>query len=96
MKQIDEFIVALLTKWKWRILTGEDSLWVNMLKARYGNLNTFILSGYNINGSLSNSSWWKKLCSLGKRHHVEVFSSSCRFYIGNGLDIPFRKPIGLV
>ncbi|XP_058775530.1 uncharacterized protein LOC131649789 [Vicia villosa] len=39
LKWIDEFNVALLTKWKWRILMGEDSLWVNILKARYGNLN---------------------------------------------------------
>lgn len=39
MKRINEFNKALLMKWKWRILKGEDSLWINILRERYGCLN---------------------------------------------------------
>ncbi|XP_058760910.1 uncharacterized protein LOC131634280 [Vicia villosa] len=35
LKNISDFNMSLLNKWRWRILKGEDSLWFNLLKARY-------------------------------------------------------------
>ncbi|CAK8577625.1 unnamed protein product [Lathyrus sativus] len=38
VKRIEEFNLALLTKWKWRIFEYHKSLWKDTLKARYGSI----------------------------------------------------------
>ncbi|XP_058726857.1 uncharacterized protein LOC131598257 [Vicia villosa] len=55
IKRIDDFNVALLQKWRWRILEENDALWYKVLKARYGDVN------FNMVNSCSNgynTSFW--------------------------------------
>lgn len=88
LKQLDEFNVALLSKWKWRILQGNYSLWFKILKARYEKLNLSILSGSrpNSTSTFSKSTWWNNICSLGKRLQGDIFAC-CRFLLGKGFVI---------
>ncbi|XP_058750092.1 uncharacterized protein LOC131623084 [Vicia villosa] len=40
IKNILDFNLALLNKWRWRILQGNDNLWFDLLRARYGDIST--------------------------------------------------------
>lgn len=57
--------MALLGKWHWRLLKGEEDMWVRVVKARYGALD---YSGMGSVGALSRrnaSSWWKNIGGCG-------------------------------
>lgn len=43
VKNIEIMNVALLSKWKWRILEGKKAVWSNILVARYDNIRLKIL-----------------------------------------------------
>ena len=45
MKKIDEVNIALLLKWKWRILMENEAIWLDILKVRYRDLRKAILFG---------------------------------------------------
>jgi hypothetical protein len=58
--------VSLLTKWRWRLLVAQESLWASVLKAKYGKeigLSSEFLSCENKRYA---SLWWKDLCKLGR------------------------------
>ncbi|KAK2360340.1 hypothetical protein QL285_085620 [Trifolium repens] len=58
--------VSLLTKWRWRLLVAQESLWASVLKAKYGKeigLSSELLSCENKRYA---SLWWKDLCKLGR------------------------------
>jgi hypothetical protein len=58
--------IALLTKWRWRLLTSKDSLCSLVLKAKYGENICFSPNLAN-EGHLNIASiWWKDLCTLGR------------------------------
>src|SRR4051812_22576608 len=44
IKNIGDFNLALLNKWRWKILNRSNALWFNLLKVRYSNLSkkTFV------------------------------------------------------
>lgn len=59
IKNIERFNLALSAKWRWRLLRGEEGLWVRVLRARYGRLGDAFLvevgmggRGKNLNGGL--------------------------------------------
>jgi hypothetical protein len=57
--------IALLTKWRWRLLNSKESVWKSVLLAKYG----FNIVGTSDLASCHNvkfaSLWWKDICSLG-------------------------------
>lgn len=38
LRRLEDFNLALLLKWKWRILEATNSFWYSMLKERYGDV----------------------------------------------------------
>ncbi|CAK8573446.1 unnamed protein product [Lathyrus sativus] len=60
-----EFNLALLQKWKWRILTENDGTWLDILRARYGNICNAILGGNRSSKSCKGYHWWKDLIDSG-------------------------------
>lgn len=44
MRGVEDFNVALLSKWKWRLLNDKKAIWFEILRARYGNLENSIMN----------------------------------------------------
>jgi hypothetical protein len=68
VKDLLWFNLALLAKWRWRLLTNHGSLWKRVLGAKYGEVGGHNLSlgrGYKL------SLWWKDLIGLGVLSGVE-------------------------
>ncbi|XP_058752492.1 uncharacterized mitochondrial protein AtMg00310-like [Vicia villosa] len=110
IKNISDFNLALLNKWRWRILRGEDVLWLNLLKAKYGDLNMKILCGGTFpSSSLSSFSsfsspsfgsvWWRDLVSIGGRGFMGreiLWSLFVGLELGMGFLLRFGKPHGWI
>src|SRR3954463_3252564 len=45
IKDLNDFNLALLNKWSWRIANGGRFLWIEVLKARYGDINMYLFGG---------------------------------------------------
>lgn len=45
VRGIEDFNMTLLSKWKWRLLIDKKAIWVDVLRARYGNFEHTILIG---------------------------------------------------
>lgn len=63
VKSIQEFSLALLSKWKWRILEDKNSLCKRVPKARYGGIEHQVLTE-NLYSRKSTSSWWQDLIKM--------------------------------
>jgi len=67
IKNVEEFNLALLSKWKWRIITEENAIWYELLKHRYGAPHIKILNtDFPMCGS-KDSLWWRDLLLLDAR-----------------------------
>ncbi|KAK2447294.1 hypothetical protein QL285_006665 [Trifolium repens] len=97
VKDLAWFNLALLAKWRWRLLVDHGSLWKMVLGAKYGNvggLNVSLGRGYKL------SLWYKDLVGIGVLRGVEgdwvqeVFSKK----LGDGGNTKFWKEpwIGMV
>ncbi|XP_058776459.1 uncharacterized protein LOC131650771 [Vicia villosa] len=94
IKNIDTFNLALLNKWRWRILEGSDSLWYKILQARYRDICLQAMnSGNIIKAPIFSSSWWTNLTSIKKKRIDDVFVKCCRFEIGRGYTTSFWHSI---
>lgn len=65
IKNIEMFNKALLAKWHWGLINGEDGLWVRLLKARYGLIDVSPLEIDSISRGLKISELWKILIQSG-------------------------------
>lgn len=66
IKNIRNINLALLNKWRWRILQGFDCLWYDLLKARYGDISMKIFSEGSCGKVPSSCSfWWKDILKIG-------------------------------
>lgn len=63
-KSFNEFNVALLFKWIWRILQGSNSLWVKVLTTRYVSLKHILLSTGTRRNPKSSSAWWSYILQI--------------------------------
>lgn len=85
LRRIEYFNLALLSKWKWRILEEKDALWYRTLKARYGDLKLCVVHEEVITkGKTSISIWWANISTVGSQLHSDLFASAYRFKLGNG------------
>ncbi|XP_058747172.1 uncharacterized protein LOC131620179 [Vicia villosa] len=90
IKNIEDFNLSLLSKWRWKIIQGADSLWYKVLKERYGDLVLKVMGGaVDPIERRKASFWWKDLMKLGSNSFFDPFLSSCRFLLRNGYNIPF-------
>lgn len=85
VKNLEWFNKALLGKWRWRILNGEDSLWVRVMESRYGSIDVsnILIEVYRDRNKMS--SWWKNICLNGvSDSSVDWFKESLVRRIGRG------------
>ncbi|XP_058776524.1 uncharacterized protein LOC131650829 [Vicia villosa] len=75
VKDIALFNISLLNKWRWRILQGRSSLWLDVLKARAS--------------SSFSSIWWRDLVKISSSFHVDPMVEKVKFNIHNGFHTPF-------
>ncbi|MCI67353.1 receptor-like kinase, partial [Trifolium medium] len=59
VRQLREFNLALLGKWRWRMLVDRDGLWFRVLAARYG-----VEGGRLRDGGRIGSSWWREITRI--------------------------------
>lgn len=90
VKNILVFSLALLNKWRWRTLQGQDSLWYNILKTRYDDLSTRVFCGGVINKvSPSFSTWWKDILKIGSSSFYDPIVGCSMFVTHNGFNTLF-------
>ncbi|XP_058779060.1 uncharacterized protein LOC131653017 [Vicia villosa] len=93
IKNIAEFNLALLNKWRWRIAQGHKSLRLDVLKVRYGDLCLQIICDGDAHKPASSSFWWRdilKVSSVSSNSlDIDPIVSSCKFIVGNGFNTPF-------
>jgi hypothetical protein len=63
--------IALLTKWRWRLLTSQDSLFSLVLKAKYGDNICFSPNLSQESNTSIASLWWKDVCDLGRISSID-------------------------
>ncbi|GAU49942.1 hypothetical protein TSUD_408370 [Trifolium subterraneum] len=66
VKNLELFNLALLSKWKWRLLSEGDAIWADLLRFRYGHLPTQMLGRETHLIGAKHSIWWKDVVSLGR------------------------------
>lgn len=92
VKDLEVFNIALMEKWRWRLLSEDDSpLWKKILCFRYGNVCSWNgeLPSYNI--VKKSSLWWRDLVILGDGLNIgsSWFNSVAKLKLGNGTKIKF-------
>jgi len=89
VKEIRSFNVALLAKWKWRLMSGEGGIWKDTLLSKYG---TEIDTGQ---ARLKYQSWWwrdlVKIC--GDRVEEGWFQKATAWKVGNGSTVRFWEDV---
>lgn len=98
MKHFGLFNLALLSKWKLRVLNGGYALRSDIISARYGNVKFEVLCGPYV--SRKSSLWWMDMCAIGELlnnyfSQSNWFSSSVSCKIGNGGILYFWRHIWL-
>ncbi|XP_058757341.1 uncharacterized protein LOC131630579 [Vicia villosa] len=77
LKNLEVFNIAILCKWKWRILEESNSFWYRMLKARYGDIKLrMFLEGGKRDKYTSKSDWWSDILSLDKKLSGDFFTNN--------------------
>ncbi|GJV45198.1 polygalacturonase-like protein [Tanacetum coccineum] len=81
------FNLALLQKWRWRLVTISDSLWARVVKAIHGVDTGMELKGYNSFGTCANI-----VDSFSMLHSKDIIPlHTLRHKVGNGSSIRFWK-----
>lgn len=75
VKNLEWFNKALLGKWRWRLLKGEESLWVRIVKSRYGVIDASSTMVDPVGNRAS--SWWKTICQCGGSINSEDWFKEC-------------------
>lgn len=81
--------MALLAKWRWRLLIGDEGLWVRVLRSRYGNVSVSHFEGESFRGRKA-SIWWKNLIqSRCSNSTLDWFKEGLVRRVGRGKNTKF-------
>lgn len=91
MKDLRAFSQSLLSKWKWKLLEGNSSLWYEVLVAKYGPEVREKLLLSSISSLRLASTQWKYLCLLGtvSDYDDDWFRDRIAGRLGNGVSTFF-------
>lgn len=68
IRNVDDINVTILFKWRWRILRGSNSLWYQVLEARYGDICLQVVNGgHIIYPKIPNFEWWVDIVKIKKK-----------------------------
>jgi hypothetical protein len=85
--------ISLLAKWRWRLLTKENSLWQQVIIGKYGDS---VLGRVEMGEDCKpwfSSSWWRDICSIGINLDRNWFSLGVAKNLGNGGSTRFWEDI---
>lgn len=86
IKNIKLFNIALLGKWRWRLLREERLLWSLVLKSKYGELVKMLVRKV----SNLDSIWWRDLVeTCGERREESWFDNNITWKLGDGKRLNF-------
>jgi hypothetical protein len=81
---------SLLAKWRWRIIQNEQSLWREVIEARYGTQIRYISDWSCIHFPTNSSNWWKDLVGLDNSvTSLNWISDALVKKVGNGVSTRF-------
>ncbi|XP_058765967.1 uncharacterized protein LOC131639491 [Vicia villosa] len=82
--------VALISKWKWRLIVEKEAIWRDIIIARYGNVRLKVLVGDNSVLERKDSIWWRDLILPDNYENLQNkhFAGAIECTVGNGEDIP--------
>ena len=82
---------ALLSKWRWCIISEETGPWKDLLTTKYGYGRPLSMLGGRKEVFGKASSWWKDMSLLGTSSdsYFDWFSNSVMKFMGNCLDTSF-------
>jgi hypothetical protein len=89
IKNLELFNLALLSKWKWRMLLDDEALWSDFLRYRYGHLPSRVLGSISYTQGSKESIWWKDIVSRPRGYTEDWFKSNVACKVGNGKNINF-------
>ncbi|GJW68358.1 RNA-directed DNA polymerase, eukaryota, reverse transcriptase zinc-binding domain protein [Tanacetum coccineum] len=89
IESLKSFNLALLQKWRWRMISNAKALWVKVIKAFHGQE-----GGFGLNDNTSNGVWSKIVGSSNYLHSAEILPiDSIRFQVGCGTSTRFWKDL---
>lgn len=93
IKDVATFNKSLLGKWKWRILYEKESLWADLLRNGYENLQICMLRKKDRKTRNKESLWWRYLgmFDLKRGCKEDVFNNHICYKLGEGRDVAFWK-----
>ncbi|CAL0303504.1 unnamed protein product [Lupinus luteus] len=92
IKNLKLFNLSLLGKWRWRLLSDSGSMWVRVLRSRYGYGRRMLVGTGEGDWFRKGSVWWRDIGSLNprvSRCSVECFCEGVRRRVGCGDFISF-------
>ncbi|CAJ2651715.1 unnamed protein product [Trifolium pratense] len=89
VKNLELFNLALLCKWKWRLLHNDDAIWFDLLRHRYKSFPSFLLGDHETVSYANSSIWWRDVISSGRGVSDNWFKSNISCRVGNGHNTNF-------
>ncbi|PNX87107.1 ribonuclease H, partial [Trifolium pratense] len=80
---------SLLAKWRWRLLSEDESMWKKVIKGKYGDASCGKVDLGEDCKPWFSSIWWKDICSIGTNLNSDWFSQQAFKKIGNGMKTSF-------
>jgi hypothetical protein len=81
--------ISLLAKWRWRLISGGNALWIDVIKSKYGEQVIGKLEWEDRYKPWFSSLWWKDLSSIGSNLDTNWFGRSVKRNLGNGASTSF-------
>lgn len=89
VKNLQLFNRALLTKWIWRFLTQEESLWSRIIKIRHGDIDSTRTGQTISRGGGCKTGWWSKVLAAAGREEDSWFWGKLTQKLGKDNSINF-------
>lgn len=95
IKNLEWFNLALLAKWRWRLLKEDKGLWREILAIRYGVESEGAADlDISLGKKKKGTSWWKGICRLGRIDNSEDwFQLGLNRKVGAGNKISFWEDV---
>lgn len=84
VKDLLIFNKALLSKWLWRFLTDDNSLWIKVIKSRFGELQWSRGGERKLSGNRARTGWWKMIVAGVTGRDGQWFWDGMEEVLGDG------------
>jgi hypothetical protein len=85
--------ISLLAKWRWRLLSNDNTLWKAVIKGKYGEMAIGRVELGDESKPWFSSTWWKDICSIGTNLDRNWFLESVAKKMRNGEQTRFWEDV---